>query len=68
MNHADGIAWLHFNAVYRRKFGVPVPDWACALEMTGKLRLVRAACALHMPLAEKVLVRDESLDPKSRWG
>lgn len=68
MNHADGMAWLHFNQVYRRRFGVPVPDWICVFEMTRKLRLVRAACELGMPLAATVLVRDEANDMHSRSG
>ncbi len=68
MNWVDGMAWQHFNQVYRRRFGVPVPDWVCAFEMSRKLRLVRAACALGMPLAATVLVRDEANDRSSRWG
>lgn len=68
MNWADGMTWLHFNQAYRRRFGVPVPDWACTLEMSRKLRLVRAACELGMPLAAAVLVRDEANDMTSRWG
>lgn len=68
MTHAQGMAWFHLNAAYRRRFGVAVPDWACTLEMSKKLRLVRIACAIGMPLALVVLVRDEANDPSSRWG
>lgn len=68
MTLADGMAWQHFNAAYRRRFGVAVPDWACTLEMSKKLRLVRAACAIGMPLAQAVLVRNEANDPRSEWG
>lgn len=68
MTHADGMAWLHFNAAYRRRFGVGVPDWACTLEMSKKLRLVRVSCAVGMPLAQTVLVRNEANDPSSRCG
>lgn len=62
------MAWLQVNAAYRRRFGVPVPDWVCVFEMTKKLRLARAACKLGMPLAATVLVRDEANDMHSRWG
>ena len=68
MYWADGMAWLHFCGQYQRLFGVPVPDWACCLEMRRKLRLVRTACALRMPLAETVLVRNEANDMTSLWG
>ncbi len=53
--------------LYRQRFGHEVPDRACAMEMARKLRLVRAACAIGMPLAQAVLVRDEALDPGSQW-
>lgn len=68
MNFAQGMAWLHYGAQYRRRFGHEVPDWVCIMEMSQKLRIVRAACALGMPLAKTVLVRDEAIDPSSRWG
>jgi hypothetical protein len=68
MNWAQGMAWLHFNAAYRRRFGVAVPDWACVFEMSRKLCLVRVACAIGMPLAQSVLVWNEANDPRSQWG
>lgn len=68
MSLAQGFAWLHFCAQYRRRFGYEVPDWACTMEMSQKLRQVRAACAIPMPLARTVLVRDEAIDPCSQWG
>lgn len=68
MTHADGMAWLHFNAAYRRRFGVAVPAWAGTLEMSKKLRLIRVACALGMPLAQAVLLRDEANNATSLWG
>lgn len=68
MTHAQGMAWLHLKASYQRWFARPVPDWACTLEMSRKLRLVRVACNIGMPLAEVVLVRDEANDPNSLLG
>jgi hypothetical protein len=68
MNFAQGMAWLHFNTVYQRQFGCVVPDWVCTLEMSKKLRLVRAACVIGMPLAKAVLVRNEANDPRNQWG
>lgn len=57
MTHADGMAWMHLNAAYRRRFGVAVPDLVCTLEMSQKLRLVRVALAMStgLPLPRRVL-------------
>ncbi len=68
MNLAMGFAWSHFCSRYRQLFGYEVPDWVCTIEMSGKLGIVRTACAIGMPLAQSVLVRNEAIDPRSPWG
>ena len=68
MNWAQGMAWLSYNQQYRQRFGHEVPDWVCTLEMSQKLRMVRAACDIGMPWAQTVLVRNEANDPHSMWG
>lgn len=59
MSHAQGMAWLHYSHQYRRRFGSPVPDWACVFDVPRKLGLVRVALRLGWQLPETVLVRDE---------
>lgn len=34
MTLADRFAWQPFKSVYRQRFGLQVPDWAKAMEMT----------------------------------
>lgn len=68
MTHADGLAWLSYKAQYRQRFDHDFPDWACAMEVSRKLQLVRLACGVGMPLGAARLVRDEALDPGSQWG
>lgn len=64
----EALGWLQANSTYRLRFGCEVPDWACTLKAGYKLRIVRVASRIGMPLAARLLVRDEASDPASLWG